>query len=99
MSNTVHPIVEIAVYTVHDAAEGRRARDQAHLHMQHVQGFISWDRLVSGDDPAQFVDVVQWASHDAAKGGADLVRSDARFAPFVAAIDKIVVFHHYDRQF
>lgn len=98
MSNAAHPVIEVAVYTVHDAVEGRRARDEAYFHLQQAPGFISWDRLVSGDQPTHFVDVVHWASHDAARGASDLVRTDARFAPFVASIDQIVSFHHYDRQ-
>lgn len=97
MSDT-HPVVEVAVYTVHDAAEGRRIRDEAHGYLRGAPGFISWDRLVAGDEPTHFVDVVHWASHDAARGASELVRTDTRFAPFVAAIDQIISFRHYDRQ-
>jgi hypothetical protein len=98
MSHSAEPVIEVAVYTVHDAAEGRRARDEAYDLMQTLPGFVAWNRLVSGDDPTHLADVVQWASHDDARNASEQVRTDARFAPFVASIDQIISFHHYDQQ-
>ncbi|MEM9811039.1 MAG: hypothetical protein AAF913_00075 [Pseudomonadota bacterium] len=58
-----------------------------------MPGLIWWHHL-EGEGATQ-ADILAWETPEQAKAASDLMRSDARFAPFVEAITEIGHFGHY----
>ncbi|MEH0076107.1 hypothetical protein V6L76_16990 [Pannonibacter sp. Pt2] len=87
--------IEIVTYKTVDPAEADRQREAARQRVASFSGFGGWLPLTGGKDPADRVDVVLWASPEAAEAAAQAVGTSEDFAGFRAAIAELGTMGHY----
>lgn len=87
--------IEIVTYKVGDSAEADRHRDSARKIASKFSGFGGWLPLSGGRDNSERVDVVLWASAEAADAAAEVVGKSEDFADFRATITDFGDMGHY----
>lgn len=88
--------LEVAVCTVSNPAGFDALQAQAHRDLASLPGYAHSVALRGHADAASRCDLVVWETLAAAKAASETIQRDARFAPFMAAIERVRHFAHYE---
>jgi hypothetical protein len=83
------PVVEVALFHLKSGVTDEAFLPSAELiqrHLDHLDGYISRE-LVKAPD-GQWVDIIHWASLEAARQAETVIMADESCAPFFAMIDE-----------
>ena len=87
--------IEVVTYKTGDPAEAGRHREAARQRVAKFSGFGGWLPLTGVKDQSERVDVVLWASPEAAEAAAEAVGTSEDFAGFRATIAELGAMGHY----
>ncbi len=91
-------VVELVVYRVTSEAASNTALlvDTVNEHVKAFEGFISRQVHQSTDDPQVYMDYVHWEQLAHAQAAAAQIGNVPELAPFMAAIEEVISFAHYE---
>ncbi len=95
MDNAVY---EVVIYSANEATVADEARADIQTRVQALPGFRSYLPLTDVNDPTRRADVVQCASHEAAKAAAEAVNNHEDFSPFVSTVTSLIMMGHFRAQ-
>lgn len=88
-------VFEVVTYTTKNAEHALKLRRDAMEHAKELEGFVRYHALVNVEEQTQFVDLVEWASLEAAQAAAEKVMTLPAFQGMMAEIASVESMKHF----